>query len=93
MYCLSDRVRFAGILFWIGVSENLTDKTRYEVLRNVYENINVRYSIEAVNHLYSGNSRHEEYLRENYFKIWHSKNQIILERLIFMSAILIRKQI
>ena len=57
-----------GFCFWIGVSENLTDKTRYEVLRNVYENINVRYSIEAVNHLYSGNSRHEEYLRENYFK-------------------------
>lgn len=57
-----------GFCFWIGVSENLTDKTRYEVLKNVYENINVRYSIEAVNHLYSGNSRHKEYLRENYFK-------------------------
>lgn len=57
-----------GFCFLIGVSENLADKTRYEVLQSVYENINVRYSMEAVDSFCFGNSRHKEYLRENYFK-------------------------
>lgn len=57
-----------GFCFLIGVSENLAHKTRYEVLENVYENINAGYSMDAVEYLYSGNDRHKEYSRENYFK-------------------------
>ncbi|MCX4296754.1 MAG: HAMP domain-containing sensor histidine kinase [Lachnospiraceae bacterium] len=57
-----------GICFFIGVSENLTDKTRYEVLKNVYENINERYSMEAAKHFIAGKSHYKEYLRENNFK-------------------------
>ncbi len=37
-----------GICFLIGMSENLTDKSRHEVLKSVYENINARYSMEEI---------------------------------------------
>lgn len=57
-----------GICFLIGMSENLTDKSRHEVLKSVYENINARYSMEAINHLNVGNGYYAEYLEESYFK-------------------------
>lgn len=55
-----------GILLLIGVSEDLFSMTREEVLKENYEFVNGKYSIEAYRHL--GDSAYAQRLREDYFK-------------------------